>query len=1100
VRKTSSISLIVVATLAAALVVAPLYAQDPPAAAPMAGKAVVEEQELATRYLPDENGKLVPVPGITYERFRELLLLESRVGGAEPPTVVIDRLEITGDVQGELAQLNVEATVHLRKAGWTLVPFRFNDSVLRGAISTDAATKFIHRHDPRDGHQVWLQAPADTRAQVKLPLAARVVPSGGERQLSMPLPKASVSDFSLRVEGEVSDAVLRSGEGLVTVEPAGETFTSLAVHGVAGDVSLAWRRLDAAAQKTSGLEVTADISARIETRDVARLEANFRVMQLLDDAERLLVRLPRYTQWIPQTTRGYSVTPASAADLAALGSVESRPESGPVVVIDFERDVESPQFSLAATFSPPEGTDEAIELGGFEVLGGRRQTGFVSVSIPPGWSLNATTSADVFRTDDAAILPGQLRPDARYRFIRQPFSLKIEALPQPPRTVVEPAYAAVVEANRTTLTGTLNYQVRGPRPEFLEVELGEWSIDQVGPADLVSLETVEKGQAAKLRLQPGTLTEFTVQLELHRNTPAEAVQLEFELPRPVATQVLPARLTVTTADNIALSPDTDAMRAMVAEDRDTTSAVLVDGPRPLVFRELLSDAEKPRFTAAFEVRKRRVTATLSGRAQLGEQQAQMEQRLALDIAYEPLRTLALDAPREGFLSEPQVFLGDQLLVVRTDAAKEGADRLQWQVELPGATTGSVELLIRYALTLPARERIELPLVAPTESAELSVARQTIEVSSRTAEKYLLAEELQRDPSISLTATPEGMHWECSRRLPLLALQPPPVQSTGNSLHRLDRVWFQTWLTSTGRRDHYAAQVASSVDRLIVQLPHDLEPEDIRVLIDGVAPRKVQKQGATLALDLEPSARNRRTLELWYLLPQRMPSLVPAAVALQMPSIEAASTPLQTFIQIVTPPNQQVLFASANVVPQQTWRKTGWGWQRGGRLSTEELQEWSGASSADLSPAQSHDALFMTLGSAESVHVYVWGRRWLWLLAALGVLLVGSVLIKLGRTRAWQVMVSICLLSMLGALLAPELAFTLGPFIGVGLLLLAAVAWSAQFAGNFHTPEGERKGDHSTVSRVASRTPSAREVPSTATTSLPKPTAGSRIKVAGETPQ
>jgi hypothetical protein len=1072
--------------------------------------AAVEEIGLATRYLPDENGKLVPVPGITYERFRELLLLESRAGVVEPPPVTIDQFTLSGTQQGELVKLDVAATIQLRKSGWTMVPLRLNGSLLRDEIEVDQATKLIHRYDAKEGHQLWLSAASQPQAKLRIPLITRLTLAGSERQLVLPLPKASVSELSLVVPEQVDDATLRGGEGIVSVASEEKGTSTLQVIGAAGDLSLVWQRLDKQRRKPSDLEVSADITARIETRNVARLEATFHVTRSSMGNEPLRVRLPVNTQWIPQTTRGYVVSEAPATettddDDADDEAAEAQPEAGQVVQIEFDRPSESADFSLAATYSPsPDAADTAMELGGFEVLGARRQTGFVSVFLPAEWSLKGTPSAEVFRTDDAAMLPGQVRPRARYRFIHQPFSLLVEASPQPPRTVVEPTFAAVVEATRVTMAGTLSYQVRGPRPEELEIDLGDWVLDNVGPVDLVTLEPGDDDAPAKLRLQPGMSTDFTLQLEMHRNVSSDTVEINFGLPKPVATQVLPATLTVSSADNIALAPQTDDMRALVVEDRGPALTLPTGGQRPLVFRELLSGAERPRFVATFQVRKRRVTATLTGRVSLDEQRAGIEQRLALNIAYEPLRMLWLEAPAETTFPEPRVYLGEQLLAIHEEALDSGTDasaQRRWRVELPNPVTGDVGLVVHYALTIPPSGPLDLPLVAPLEVDGLVVAHQQVTVESRAERRYLFDEEMSRDPSVSLTKTPLGMQLDCPRRLAVLPLRPEAARSTAGAALRLERVWFQTWLSPTRRRDRFVAQIVGSADRVQIVLPEEVASQDIRVLVDGQAPREVQKheQILSLALEataLEATAQPRHTLELWYLLP-RTPVSGPARVPLALPKILDASAAQQTFVQVLVPGGEQVLAASANVVPQQAWRKSGWWWEYAGRLSSEQLEAWAGATQAEAGTLPARDALFMTLGSVESVEVVILGRRWLWLLAAGSVVVLGMLLLQLPGRQAARVLAGVALLGLVVGLLTPELALGIAPFLGVSLLLLGAIAWSVRLVGQ-PAPQKPMSASPSTLSRKTSlNRPSYDNIASTAAVALPKSPSSERASLARE---
>jgi len=1021
----------------------------PPRQGAAASAGSVEEVGPTTIYLKDEKGNLVPVPGFSYERYRELILLEGRMG-AEPPPFTIERLRISGTVEGDVAKLDTEATIHVRKAGWVAVPLRLSGAHLQGPIAAEKEDDPIHRYDAKEGHVVWLNGAANRRHSLRLPLTARLGGLAGEEKLTLLFPRVSEARLMLDIAGSIGEATLESGEGLV--ETSTENGRSqINVTGASGDVTLAWQ----SKQSTSNgadWDVTTEILARLETRDSIAYEANFHVTCSGESIRRLFIRLPPGTELRTKAGRGFTIAQAALEEIAQAGiEIEAR-KGAAIVRVDLERPAQTVDFSLEAELKPESQSKQApLEVGGFEVLGARRQSGFVSVLLPAGWSLKAMPNAAVFRTDDLPTLPGQTRANARYRFVRQPFSLKIDAAPQPPRTVVEPAFFAVVEAQRVTLAATLDYQVRGARPDFLEIDAGDWILGAAGPDNLVEVEpSPDVGKPIRLNLQPGLGTEFTLQLQFHRDVPEDSVELAFGLPRARASQTLPASLAITAADNIALSPQNEDIAGLIQEERVPDVPLPSARSRPYAYREVPAGTEPPRFVAGFQVRKRRVTAMVDGRIQLGDGRAQIEQQVVLDIAYEPLQTITLEAPAAASLSSLQVFSDEQVLDLREDAvsdAPRGASALRrWRVELPRPSSGKVELAVSYALTLPPGETIQLPLVAPSEEGGVIVARQKLSVELRSDHRYVLAENHADDPGLSATQTAETLEYVWPRRVASVFLDRAARATVGPAL-QVERQWLQTWLSPGGRRDRFVARIVGVQDQFSVTLPAGVLAADVRVLVDGEPPGALSIEDNLLSLSLAAMTNKPHTLELWYLLPGPARSMLPQRLNLELPRLMGASTPLQSWVQVVTPSNDQVLYSPSAVIPQQSWRKRGWLWQRAGSRTMSELETWVGATSRlQEEELDAGDALFMTLGPLQSLEVVIWGRRWMWLFVSGGILAAGALVYYLSRGRSVLLLGALAAAGFVAAMLSPELTLNVSQFVGVGLLLLLAVVWSLRVTG------------------------------------------------------
>jgi hypothetical protein len=1020
----------------------------------------VEEAAPTTIYLKDEKGNLVPVPGFSYEHYRDLVLQAER-SDTDPPPYTLEKLSLKGAVDGDIYRGELDVVVHVRKAGWVMVPLRLPRAALRDAISGSVnpkptspaeTTDVIHRFDAKEGHVVWLWGGKDRRHTLRLPLSTPLVRVGGEEQLPLSLPKASEARLTIDVPKLISSAAPKVGDGLVET-----TFrdgrSQITVMGAAGELTLAWRPEEMSSARILDLDASSEIAVNVETRDTIGLVAKMHVSRTGGSVRRVFVRLPPQTELVPRRARDFTTAVATSDDLSEAGYDPQRLANVAVARVDFERPAETADFSVEAAFKPALAErGNAVESAGFEVLGSSRQSGFVNVYVPPGWSLKATPNAAVFRTDEDPALLGQNRATARYRFVRQPFSLPLEIAPQPPRTVVEPMFVATVQSQRVALAATLDYQVRGPRPAFVEVQLAGWHLDSAGPESLVEFEPPAPDRAARLNLQPGPSGDFSVQLQLHRDLPADSLEVDFGLPQALATQALPATLFVTAADNVALTPQTDDLRGLVPESRAPQLPPGLAG-RTLIYRELPASPEPPRFVADVQMRKRRVTTTIEGRVQIGAQRADVEQNLSLQVAYEPLSSLLLDAPADATLADLRILQDGQLLESREETlgGAAGIPLRRWRVELLEPILGTVELNVRYRVKLPEEDHLQLPLIGAAEEDGIVTARQQLTFESRRTGTHTLIPSHADDPGVATSETPQGTVLTWPRRASLLELDRALAGRTSGPALQVERQWVQIWLSPAARRDRLVAQLVGMGEQISVTLPTGVLASDITALVDGQPPRTLRLEGQSLVIRVDPSTERARTLELWHLMPGQTTSLVPRQWVLDLPRINGAASPAQCWLQVLTPASEQVLFSPSPITPEQSWRKRGWLWKRAGALTTHELEQWSGAVRTEEAPADMNEALFMTLGQLPSLDVVVWGSRWLWTCVAGGVLVAGMLAYYLSRGR---MLVFIGLLSasaLLATYLAPELTLNVSQYAGVGLLLLVAVTWSLRVSGA--RPEG-----------------------------------------------
>ena len=88
--------------------------------------------ELDTVYLMDVDGRLVPYPGMTMDKFRQIYLDSQALREQDQtPDFTIQSLLATGRADQDRVELDVKLSVVVRSEGWVRVPLRFGQAALR---------------------------------------------------------------------------------------------------------------------------------------------------------------------------------------------------------------------------------------------------------------------------------------------------------------------------------------------------------------------------------------------------------------------------------------------------------------------------------------------------------------------------------------------------------------------------------------------------------------------------------------------------------------------------------------------------------------------------------------------------------------------------------------------------------------------------------------------------------------------------------------------------------------------------------------------------------------------------------------------------------
>jgi hypothetical protein len=366
---------------------------QPPAAEDRAAPVGrIEEVQPELFYVPDEGGRLVPVPGFRYRDFVDLFRIkEGLAGGLQPPGAVLENVVVKIDARdvapraeghGQVTcPATVEFTVRQIQGGWTPIPLESGGMILSAPPRHDGPGRMIVDVEPgRSGYRAWFDAApeaagADVRHTVVLEGRLPVESTTAFEAFAVRVPAAVASQIEIassRTAPEVAVAA-ESVEPAVAADPAGGSVVT--VRGLAGDVRL--RVGDAAAGRGPAALATSESAVRIDGRN-AVTETTIRLGNLVAGSRRMTITLP------PMSALREVKPPAT---LLARGGSREAPTVD--VSVDVAGDGTAAVALVCEQAIDPTGGESFEPLGfGVEGLTAWRQWGRVSLIVDGEWLVN----------------------------------------------------------------------------------------------------------------------------------------------------------------------------------------------------------------------------------------------------------------------------------------------------------------------------------------------------------------------------------------------------------------------------------------------------------------------------------------------------------------------------------------------------------------------------------------------------------------------------------------------------------------------------------------------------------------------------------------
>lgn len=1034
--------------------VGPLLAAEPPnlpgppSPIPPTRPAAIDEAKPEIYYLPDKQGNLVAVPGMTWEDFeRARQILLELASGQQGPSYSIQRMAIRGTARNDHAELTVHLMIRTDEDGWVRIPLSFDEAALQEANYQGPGEQFVSFEGPPAGYVCWVRrkttAEPEALHDLTLQMLVPLTRLGEKRRMKLRAPRATVSELRLAVPVQNAQVSVSPGALLrsVVATPQG---SEVAVNEVAGEFELTWGQPPRGSREMPpAFEVDAVVLTRIGSRTIDS-QATLTISSQPAAFDRFLVRLP------PGATAsgggaGYELVPVQRPAGAELQAelVEVRLEGktrGPLEV----------QLAAQVPYEPGVGNNQWIELGGFEVIGAARQWGVVAVAALSDWQVLWGPSRGVRQVDQ---LPTALQDEdvvAGFEYYVQPYSLKIRLVGRQTRVSVEPNYTLAVQADRLRLDGTLTYTVRGPKLGSVEVEIPGWDLaaDQppVGPDTLVAVDALSLNSANRLTIPLSRPSggRLEIQLHLQRYLEAGTDSFEVQLPQPSATWTSPAALTIRPAPNVELLPRSETIRGLVRHAPPVAAGVPAEQPEPLFYR---AESLPAVFAAQLHLRPQELAVAVASRLSLTGRDAAVEQTLDYTVAYEPADRLTLLVPHNMASSDLfEVFHDDEPVIAvpgsAAAAAGDPSSLVPVQVLLARPALGRCRLVVRYPLPPleplgTAETRLTVPLAMPAHGELL--ANTLVITAPRSLEVEPADAGWQAAPSPPAAAENHSAgQWTCDQSRSEVSLRIAPRPSAPAGYTTVHRAWVQTWLTHSVRQDRAVFRFTSSRPSLQLVLPAGVAREYVAVSLDGetITPQQGPSGALEVLLPRSPPERS-HVLELHYYFPQAR--LSRGRLDLELPQINGQTRMGRVYWQLVLPGNEHVIASPAGWTPEVAWGWCGFFWGRYPVWEQEDLETWSGAVRRTPLPAGTNRYLYSTLGPIGPCRLHTAGRSWIVLVSSGAALVLGLVLLYVPAVRR-PALLLVLAVGLLGwGAWSPETAVLGAQAAALGVLLTVLAA-------------------------------------------------------------
>ncbi|MDZ4819053.1 MAG: hypothetical protein SGJ20_08780 [Planctomycetota bacterium] len=1007
-------------------------------AGPTAPSGSVQQiQPEVTYRLYDKDGVLVPVPGMTLEEFTELYQLKKQLKQPrQAPGASIQQLTVTGEVSGSNVDLQVQVQLRLSEAGWTRIPLGLGSAALQPGAEYKGEGEHVLQFDKASGEYVVLiRGEKQSEHQLNLKLVAPLVAVSNATRLVLQLPSAVSSKLTLDVPGTATE-ISSSGKTVPDLTKIAGDRSRISTLGVSGPFHLQWSTSDKlTARLPTLLEANGLCLLKIDGRSVTS-EMTLTVRSFGAEFDSFRVKLPKGAVSTGGKQPGVTISPIANTTPPEVKVTLDQPTTGPVDV----KLVTERAYDVTKE-------DEILELAGFEVEGAElyRQGGQIALVVVGDWQVLWDKRARVRQIDEPAEALKRKDLLAAFEYVGQPFTLNARIVPRKTRVIVDPEYVFLVDATETRLQARLKYAVRGAKVFDFELEMPGWTIEEIGPANVVDSPMLVAGDESRIQLpliQP-TVGDVEITLTARRAHPANASQLELAMPYLLADTVNPATVAIVPADNIELTTRVEELVDMSAQRPVTSIALPERQQAPLFFR---AERSQSKYVGSVAEYRQKVSVQVGSAIQVRSRDLLIEQKLNYEVLYEPLDRITLIVPRN--LDRPtqtiEASLDGQKLTPLVIAEDDSTNTLRMQLVLSKPRIGALQLDLQYVLPLEslqpaAMQVVDLPLCMPLEG------RLTANTATLTVEpglNVLVRGDAWTKRVKSDAPTSNQLQLLTSARETTLPLSVSIQEQKVYGKTVVECGWVQTELLGDVRQERAVFQVDTREPQVQLRLPEQVSTADFEILLDQVRqfPDIDEDRQVTIQLANSATTGPQHTIELRYQYLNHESDT--GLVTLNAPTFTGDVWMRKMYWQLIVPRDEHLIWSANSLTPEYRWNWKGVGFGRTDLKDQPQLEALVGAVKRNPIPEATNPYLFSSFGSKGTYEVRIARRGTVVFLPSLILLVATLVLIYVPVVqRPITALIAILLLGAASiAFPEPALLVLQASIIGVVLSLLAVLLY------------------------------------------------------------
>ncbi|NOZ39895.1 MAG: hypothetical protein GXP24_06675 [Planctomycetes bacterium] len=1020
--------------------------------------------------LPDASGKLRKVLGFRYEDFFEAWQRDKGDTVVTPPRYVLDAWEITGDVSGTHARLRVEFEITVQATGWIDIPVQLPEFIVQQlTIDNSSESECLVFDKQRHGHVIWLSGQVGQKRKLVLQGLARLKLNGGSHSLELHLPRATTSQFALRVP----DSSMRfesSPEVALTTVALDEDATEVRLLGQANPLRLSWTPAEKKTSNPTALfEVEGQTTIRLDRRRVL-YEATLKINSLVESPlGQIQVRLP------PAAKLNQGKMP-NGYDIQEIGTVSNQ---DPRQVVEIRRSTPSQnpwEIRLTAE-SPFVLSSGSVE--GFEVLNAFRQSGTVTLEIDDQLQAYFDLLGDIDQTlvqktasaSEGSTLLGQ------FRYARFPWQLVVYTSPRQKRVSVKPEYQLTFNSEEALLKIEYDYQFTGAKVFSLRINLQGWEttdtpVESGGLIDLNGDMETREGLLVLPLVDP-EIQQLRLNLNLRKKI--QLGENTLFLPEALEANAVDGELLVDSTEAIQVSPNLSEMTGLsviAKTEGNSTDSADQDTAKEQGQLRLRTFLALPKFSAEVTQRQRQVVAAERTQVEIDQQTIRVRQRIDYQAKYQPVSQLSLSLPESLWLNDSLTvtlngaslpfgldtsldpllgegsIVGDEAEVASEDEPQEQM-RKQILVSLPRPMLSDIPIEISYELPMPKLVAEELspvllPLALPKDRVSGHKARVSaapavlVTVNQRAASDAWKIVPVEKAAESTAATSRTTFSIQTDEKLSFLSLHAQLDSIDKEQPATLERAWIQSWITTGQRQERAVFRFRTTHDTVFAQLPQALGNAEIEVLLDGTPwhYKVVADQRLAISLPTEKQ-RESHTLELRYQTAASLPSWGKLPSSLPRLECQHASAPI--YWQLILPRGWQVATSPEQLLPDYWlgWKNYRWGRQPS--RSQTDLEQITGAVSAMAPTPLSAQYVYRAFEMPTEIEVVVIRQVWLLLVGTLVAFGLGLLALKTSILRSGPFWLVVALALMVGIFSYPEVALLAIQVVFVGGVMTFATS-------------------------------------------------------------